>query len=112
MPIRLLEKVKVLVKEKLTLDPAYLIVAGIGGSNLGTIAVQEAVLGKLYNQLNPRIKILYADTVDSDLISNIIKIIEPVLNNGGNVIINGVSKSGGTTEAGRTINLPRISTRC
>lgn len=108
MPIRLLEKVKVLVKEKLTLDPAYLIVAGIGGSNLGTIAVQEAVLGKLYNQLNPRIKILYVDTVDSDLISNIIKIIEPVLNNGGNVIINGVSKSGGTTETGRTINLPRL----
>lgn len=92
------EKVEVLIKEKLTLDPNYLIVAGIGGSNLGTIAVQEAVLGKLYNQLSPRIKILYADTVDSDLISNITKIIEPVLNGGGNVIIDGVSKSGGTTE--------------
>jgi glucose-6-phosphate isomerase len=41
---------------------------------------------------------LYADTVDSDLINEIIKIIESVLKKGENIIINGVSKSGGTTE--------------
>ncbi len=93
-----LEKIKMLVEEKKKLKPSYLIVVGIGGSNLGTMAVQEAILGKLYNQLNPNIKVLYADTVDSDLIDDIIKIIEPTLKKGENVIINGVSKSGGTTE--------------
>jgi len=93
-----LKKVKTLIDEKKKLKPRYLIVIGIGGSNLGTMAVQESVLGKLYNQLNPDIKVLYADTVDSDLINDIIKIIKPVLEKGENIIINGVSKSGGTTE--------------
>ncbi len=93
-----LKKVKTLIDEKKKLKPRYLVVIGIGGSNLGTMAVQEAVLGKLYNQLNPDIKVLYADTVDSDLINDIIKIIEPILKKGENIIINGVSKSGGTTE--------------
>ncbi len=94
----MLGEVETLIGEKLKLKPEYVIVAGIGGSNLGTIAVQEAVLGKLYNQLNPKIKVLYADTVDTDLIDAIITLIEPVLARGGNVIINGVSKSGETTE--------------
>ena len=93
-----LKKIKMLVEQKKKLKPSYLIVVGIGGSNLGTMAVQEAILGKLYNQLNPNIKVLYADTVDSDLIDDIIKIIEPILKKGENIIINGVSKSGGTTE--------------
>jgi len=61
-------------------------------------AVQEAVLGRSYNPLTPRMKILYADTVDSDSISDIMKTIEPALKNGGAVVINGVSKSGGTSE--------------
>jgi glucose-6-phosphate isomerase len=74
------------------------LVVGIGGSNLGTIAVQEAVLGKLYNQLNPAIKVLYADTVDTDYINSIIRIIEPALKGGNNIIINCISKSGTTTE--------------
>jgi glucose-6-phosphate isomerase len=93
-----LQKVKMLIDKKKKLKPRYLVVIGIGGSNLGTMAVQEAVLGKMYNQLNPDIKVLYADTVDSDLINDIIKIIKPVLKKGENIIINGVSKSGGTTE--------------
>ena len=93
-----IKKIKMLVEQKKKLKPSYLIVVGIGGSNLGTMAVQEAILGKLYNQLNPNIKVLYADTVDSDLINDIIKIIKPILKKGKNIIINGVSKSGGTTE--------------
>jgi glucose-6-phosphate isomerase len=93
-----LQKVKMLIDKKKKLKPRYLVVIGIGGSNLGTMAVQEAVLGKMYNQLNPDIKVLYADTVDPDLINDILKIIKPVLKKGENIIINGVSKSGGTTE--------------
>ena len=93
-----ISNIKNLTKEKKKLNPEYIVVIGIGGSNLGTIAVQEAILGKLYNQLEPKIKVLYVDTVDEDLISDIIKIVEPCLESGNNIIINGVSKSGGTLE--------------
>ena len=95
---KMLRKVKDTVKKKCALDPAFLVVIGIGGSNLGTIAVQEAVFGRSYNELTLATKILYADTVDSDSINDIIRRIEPTLKKGGSVIINGVSKSGGTTE--------------
>ena len=94
----MLGKVRQVIGESLQLKPAYLIVIGIGGSNLGTIAVQEAILGKLYNQLTTAIKVLYADTVDSDSINNIITLIKPLLEKGGNVILNVISKSGTTTE--------------
>ena len=90
--------IKELIDEKKKLNPSYIVVIGIGGSNLGTIAVQEAIYGKLYNELNPKVKILYADTVDSDTIDRIMKIIEPVLKNGGNILLNAISKSGSTTE--------------
>jgi glucose-6-phosphate isomerase len=93
-----LEKVKKLAFEKQKFNPKYILVVGIGGSNLGTIAIQEAILGKLYNSMNPNIKIFYLDNVDSDKIANIISIIEPDLKKGENMIINAVSKSGGTTE--------------
>jgi len=93
-----ISKIKELINEKKSLNPEYLILVGIGGSNLGTIAVQESIYGKLHNQKSEDIKILYADTVDSNLINDIIKIIEPVLKKGKKIIINGVSKSGGTTE--------------
>jgi glucose-6-phosphate isomerase len=94
----LIKTVKSLVNEKRKTSPEYLIVIGIGGSNLGTVAIQEAVLGRMYNQKEPRTKILYADTVDSDNLHAILSFITPVLQNGGNVLINAVSKSGGTTE--------------
>jgi glucose-6-phosphate isomerase len=91
-------EVERITKGNLQSKPEYLIVVGIGGSNLGTIAVQEAILGKLYNQLTPSIKVLYADTVDSDLIYAIIRLVKPVLERDGNIVLNLVSKSGTTTE--------------
>jgi glucose-6-phosphate isomerase len=94
----ILRKVNHLVKEKKATNPEYIIVVGIGGSNLGTLAVQEVILGKLHNQKNSTIKILYADTVDSDIINDIIEIIEPILKKGKDIIISLISKSGGTTE--------------
>ena len=93
-----LDKVRQALGKNLQLKPVYLVVVGIGGSNLGTIAVQEAMLGKLYNQLTASTKVLYADTVDSDSINNIITLIKPVLEKGGNIILNVISKSGTTTE--------------
>ena len=90
--------VKRTIEEKLSLQPEFLIVIGIGGSNLGTLAVQEAVLGKLYNLSASTIKVLYADTVDSALISSIINLVKPTLKRNGNVLLNVISKSGITTE--------------
>jgi glucose-6-phosphate isomerase len=94
----MLGKVRKAIAENLQLKPTYLIVVGIGGSNLGTMAVQEAVLGKLYNQLTDSTKVLYADTVDSDDIKNITTLVKPVLERGGNIALNVISKSGTTTE--------------
>ncbi|MFQ5475341.1 MAG: hypothetical protein ACE5DM_05915 [Candidatus Nanoarchaeia archaeon] len=94
----MLNHTKRIIRSKSGLAPDCLVVVGIGGSNLGTVAVQEAVLGKYHNQKDPKVKVLSADTVDADSISDIIRIIEPVLKRKGNVILNGVSKSGGTTE--------------
>jgi glucose-6-phosphate isomerase len=94
----MLGKVKQAIGRNLQLKPVYLIVVGIGGSNLGTLAVQEAVLGKLHNQLTASTKVLYADTVDSDGIDNIITLVKPVLERGGNIVLDVVSKSGTTTE--------------
>ena len=94
----MVKQVKHLITKKQKMHPAYLIVVGIGGSNLGTMAVQEALLGRLHNQTTEDTKVLYADTVDADTIHDIMTIIEPALQRGEHVLINGVSKSGGTTE--------------
>ncbi len=92
------QRIKSVAQQKKTLKPEYIIVIGIGGSNLGTLAVQEAILGKHYNQKNPPTKILYADTVDPDTLTDIQTIIEPVLKDNKNILLILVSKSGGTTE--------------
>jgi len=94
----MLSEVRRVIEDKSRLNPEYLIVVGTGGSNLGTIAVQEAVLGRLYNQLDPPTKVLYADTVDSDYLSKVIEIVKPTLRRNGSILVNGISKSGTTTE--------------
>ncbi len=94
----MIQNINTIVAEKQQLNPTHLVVVGIGGSNLGTIAVQEAVLGKHYNTTNSTPKIHYADTVDTDHLSTIIHTIKTALQNKENIIINAVSKSGGTTE--------------
>ncbi|MCW4019956.1 MAG: hypothetical protein NWF14_01820 [Candidatus Bathyarchaeota archaeon] len=94
----MLGRVERVIDDKRRLSPDYLIIVGTGGSNLGTMAVQEAVLGRLYNHLNPATKVLYADTVDSDYNNNIFEIVRPVLKRDGNVVVNCISKSGTTME--------------
>ena len=88
----MVKKIKNLIEIKKKLNPKYIIVIGIGGSNLGTLAIQEALLGKYYNLKDSNIKIFYADTVDSDQLNDIIDIIEPVLKKGEKILINCISK--------------------
>ncbi|MFO8015675.1 MAG: hypothetical protein R6U32_01080 [Candidatus Woesearchaeota archaeon] len=95
---KMLGTVKKAADEKRKLKPDYIVVIGIGGSNLGTIAVQEAVLGKHYNETGPKTKILYAETVDPDSIKRTMDLMEKALKGKKRVILNVVSKSGTTTE--------------
>jgi glucose-6-phosphate isomerase len=74
-----------------------LIIVGIGGSNLGAMAVQEAVLGKTHNLLG-KPRVLYADTVDPQAMARANALLEAELKRGGRPLLNIISKSGDTTE--------------
>ncbi len=92
------KQVSALADEKKALHPCMLIVVGIGGSNLGTMAVQQALFGRLYNDLSPSLQIYYADTVDTDYLHSILTVAEEHLKQGKRILVNVVSKSGKTTE--------------
>ncbi|MCC7574647.1 hypothetical protein KO361_03580 [Candidatus Woesearchaeota archaeon] len=87
----ILRDVSVLVKKKKKFSD--LIVIGIGGSNLGALAILEAVKGKNYLLINNK-KVFFADTVDSDNINNILSICKKK-----NFLLVFISKSGTTTES-------------
>ena len=93
----LIKTIHATVKAKKALKPTALIVIGIGGSNLGTLAILEALCGKFYNEHHD-IKVYFVDTVDSDYINDIAQFVEHELARGKNIIINVISKSGTTTE--------------
>jgi glucose-6-phosphate isomerase len=92
------QKSYALAQEKKQLQPRLLLLIGIGGSSLGTVAVQEALHGLYYNNQNPEILFYSADTVDPDKILELKKIIVAVLVQGERVLITVVTKSGTTTE--------------
>jgi glucose-6-phosphate isomerase len=80
------------------LNPSALVLIGIGGSNLGTVAIHEALHGRSYNELNPTIKFYCADTVDADQLAVQLMLVEQLLKERKKVILNVVTKSGKTTE--------------
>jgi len=85
-----------LVNQLRACNPAMLIVIGIGGSNLGTKAVHEALYGA--NKSTTGMCVYYADTVDPDMISGIIEQARQLLKAGRQIVVNIVTKSGTTTE--------------
>lgn len=113
-----LESVNALIEDKKKLNIDMLIVIGIGGSNLGTIAVHRAIYGDFYNDRlcececknktfesknlvnagNRMPKVYFADTVDTDYICDLLKIAEVELKAGKNILLNLITKSGTTTE--------------
>ena len=48
------------------LKPSMLIVVGIGGSNMGTMAVQQALFGVI--SIGSKIPVYYVDTVDPEAV--------------------------------------------
>lgn len=91
------EQVLELVHKKKKLNPAYLIVCGIGGSNLGTVAIMEACFGRFYNTTAP-MNVFFADTVDPHYIASVAQLIENALKQGKDILLNVITKSGTTTE--------------
>lgn len=83
------------MKESIKLSKKYskfdhIVIVGIGGSNLGTIAILEA--------LNKNKKFLFADTVDSDYMNEMITYLDQQIKKKNKVLVNVVTKSGKTTE--------------
>jgi glucose-6-phosphate isomerase len=87
-------KIEGLVLKKKIGNLKYIIVVGIGGSNLGTKAIYEAVRG---TNVASWPRLIFADTVSSKLFSDINTLLADAKSE-EEFIINAVSKSGTTTE--------------
>ncbi len=88
---KMVREVKALAKKLVSKKLRYNIVVGIGGSNLGTKAIYDA----LENGRGPQM--LFADTVSAELISRLQGVIKKAASP-DEVLISIISKSGGTTE--------------
>lgn len=76
----------------------YVIVVGIGGSNLGTAAAYEALFGKTDLFLSRTPKLLFADTNNPREMEIIKHVLEKSVNDSREVVLNIITKSGTTTE--------------
>jgi glucose-6-phosphate isomerase len=87
------------LKEKyVSSDLKYILDIGIGGSNLGTKAVYDALYGH-FDLIEPKRfpKIIFLDTTDSSFIDKVGSLLKTIKNK-EEILINAVSKSGTTTE--------------
>lgn len=86
----MLKQVQTVVAEKRARDISATIVIGIGGSNLGTMAIQSLVY--------PDAPIYFVDSLDTDYTYRVIEKAEQLLRTGKHILLNVISKSGTTTE--------------
>lgn len=92
------QKIAELVAVKKTLHPTLMIVIGIGGSNLGSMAINQALRGLFYNYHTP-LRLYFADSVDPYFTQSIYAMAEQELAADKNILLVIVSKSGTTTES-------------
>ena len=90
----LLEK----IREKRNPELKYVIVVGIGGSNLGTMALYQALRGIDVFMYQGAAKIIFLDTVSPPLISQAVNFLNTQINDSNEILVNVISKSGETTE--------------
>ncbi len=95
----LLPQVKLLLAEKSIKKVKYIIDIGIGGSNLGTKAVYDALQGS-FDLIQPKVfpKIIFLDTNSPGFLARLETLIRTSNLPIENWLINIISKSGGTTE--------------
>ncbi len=86
-----------LVERKMTSSLKYVIVVGIGGSNLGSLAVYDAVYGKR-NLYTRRPDIIFVDTISPFLHKEMKMLLKKEVTSSDEILINLISKSGTTTE--------------
>lgn len=95
---KMTERVTQVLKEKGTEKLKYIIDIGIGGSNLGTKAIYDALYGYADTVEPERFpKILFFDTCDPEYVEKALCFIKKIQNK-EELLINIISKSGGTTE--------------
>ena len=95
----ILEMVNDAVKKVDVKNLKYIIVVGIGGSNLGTKAVYDSLRGALDPFFaNKTPKIIFADTNSPKLLKDIRTVLEKNIEVSEEVLINIISKSGTTVE--------------
>lgn len=86
-----------MAEEKGGKDLKYIVIVGIGGSNLGALALYEAIFGKLHIAKAGYPKILFLDTNDQNTFEDVKEILSGVKDK-NDFLINIISKSGATTE--------------
>ncbi len=87
------------VQERKNKELQHIIIIGIGGSNLGTMALYRALRGRLGTYLKADApKIVFVDTVSPPLVNQVLEFIKNQVNSPEEVLINVISKSGETTE--------------
>lgn len=105
----ILEKILKLRKKYVTPKLKYIIDVGIGGSNLGTKAIYDALYGYADIVEPDRYpKMIFADTNDPAFIYKLYEFLRTHVNDPKEMIINAISKSGKTTET--IVNLDIIAT--
>jgi glucose-6-phosphate isomerase len=93
-----IQKAETLAAELKSERLKYVIVVGIGGSNLGTAAIYEAMYGKTDLFLSRIPKLLFADTNNPREMELMKRVLEKNVDDPRETVLNVVTKSGTTTE--------------
>lgn len=95
---KLFEQVRTLVADKVSSSLRYIFVVGIGGSNLGTKAIYDALVGyrDLGNKTYPRM--VFVDTTNATMLRFYTEELITTLQAPEEYLVVTISKSGGTTE--------------
>ncbi len=91
-------QIKEIVKKTKSQKLKYILVIGIGGSNLGTKAIYDALFG-YFDVVNPDRfpKIIFLDTTDPEFVSQSASLLKKISEK-EEFLVNVISKSGKTTE--------------
>ncbi len=93
----LLSEVQTAAEKIQTPTLQYVVVIGIGGSNLGTQAVYNAIAGSMSLLYDRMPKLLFLDTVSDERMTAVVRMLSRMPSKEDYAIIT-ISKSGGTTE--------------
>jgi glucose-6-phosphate isomerase len=94
----LLSQVESIINEKVSDRLKYIFVVGIGGSNLGTKAIYDALYGMRDVIESDRPKMIFVDTSNIAMLRTYVDQVVPSLESKDEYLLLTISKSGGTTE--------------